>query len=207
MKFFRLLGMHKRTTIIFVFMSKLFPCFQMSSPTIPHPRLWQSISSSGQLEGASHIPDQLQMGPGRRRPEGNNIASFELCSALATNSPSNHLTTNQSISSNNLTIHPTPDIPRNSTHVGSKSPDPSCFVSILEGMGSGKRELGLAAICLTNPVLVLCQFLDSSTYPHIMTKLISINPSHVIRPDTGDTGGKLYENISSQLKMANVQPV
>ena len=195
--------MHKLKSIIFVFLSKLFPCFQMSSPTITQPMPWQSISGSGQLEGASHIPDQLQMETGRRRPESDKTTCFELCSALATNSPSDHLTTNQSNSSNKFTIHPTSDIPRNS-----KSLDPSCFVSILEGMGSGKRELGLATICLTNPVLVLCQFSDTSTYyPDIMTKLMSINPSHVIRPDTGITAVKLYENISSQLKMSKVQPV
>ena len=43
----------------------------------------------------------------------------------------------------------------------STNPDPSCFVAILEGRGSAKGEVGIAAICLTNPRLVLCQFSDS----------------------------------------------
>ena len=67
--------------------------------------------------------------------------------------------------------------------------------------------MGLAAICLTNPMLMLCQFSDSPTYPRTLTKLLSINPAHIITPDTGTTGVKLYDDISQHLQMANVVPV
>ena len=65
----------------------------------------------------------------------------------------------------------------------------------------------MAAICLTNPMLVLCQFSDSPTYPRTLTKLLSINPAQIITPDSGTTGVKLYDDISSHLQMATVVPV
>jgi DNA mismatch repair protein MSH4 len=89
----------------------------------------------------------------------------------------------------------------------SSNPDPACFVAILEGRGSAKGEVGMAAICLTNPMLVLCQFSVSTTYPRTLTKLLSINPAQIIIPDSGTSGVKLYNDISSHLQMATVVPV
>lgn len=67
--------------------------------------------------------------------------------------------------------------------------------------------MGIAAICLTNPMVVLCQFSDSSTYPRTLTKLLSINPAQIITPDTGSAGVKLYEDIASHLQLSTVVPV
>ena len=101
----------------------------------------------------------------------------------------------------------TPDS-RHTTPMGctSSNPDPACFVAILEGRGSAKGEVGMAAICLTNPMLVLCQFSVSTTYPRTLTKLLSINPAQIIIPDSGTSGVKLYD-ISSHLQMATVVPL
>ncbi len=43
-------------------------------------------------------------------------------------------------------------------------------------------EVGLACITLANPVLVLCQFSDSATYPRTLTKLLAINPTQILVP-------------------------
>ena len=94
----------------------------------------------------------------------------------------------------------TPDS-RHTTPMGctSSNPDPACFVAILEGRGSAKGEVGMAAICLTNPMLVLCQFSVSTTYPRTLTKLLSIHPAQIIIPDFGTSGVKL--------QMATVVPL
>ena len=65
----------------------------------------------------------------------------------------------------------------------------------------------MAAVCLTNPMLVICQFSDSTTYPRTLTKLLSINPAQIIIPDSGTAGVKLYDDITSHLQMATVVPV
>ena len=67
--------------------------------------------------------------------------------------------------------------------------------------------MGIAAICLTKPMVVLCQFSDSSTYPRTLTKLLSINPAQIITPDSGSAGVKLYEDIASHLQLSTVVPV
>ena len=89
----------------------------------------------------------------------------------------------------------------------SSRPDASSFVALIEGRGTARGEVGIAAICLTNPVLVLCQFSDSNTYPRTMTKLLALNPSHILIPDTGTSGVKLYDDIASRMSLANVVPV
>ena len=108
---------------------------------------------------------------------------------------------NKTPDSRHTTPHSTP-MGCTSTH-----PDPACFAAILEGRGSAKGEVGIAAICLTNPMVVLCQFSDSSTYPRTLTKLLSINPAQIITPDTGSAGVKLYEDIASHLQLSTVVPV
>ena len=108
---------------------------------------------------------------------------------------------NKTPDSHHTTPHSTP-MGCTSTH-----PDPACFAAILEGRGSAKGEVGIAAICLTNPMVVLCQFSDSSTYPRTLTKLLSINPAQIITPGTGSAGVKLYEDIASHLQLSTVVPV
>ena len=54
------------------------------------------------------------------------------------------------------------------------------FVSIVEGRGSARGEIGLASISLTNPTLVLCQFSDSRTYSRTLAQLTLFNPSEIL---------------------------
>ena len=55
--------------------------------------------------------------------------------------------------------------------------------------------MGIASICLANPVLVVCQFSDSATYPRTLTKLLAINPTEILVP--GISG---LENIDGQFQ-------
>ena len=84
----------------------------------------------------------------------------------------------------------------------------------MEGRGAAKGEVGIAAINLSNPLLILCQFSDSTTYPLTLTKLMSLNPCHVLYaasiqdPIMGaSTGVKLYDDIGTKLSNANLTPV
>jgi len=43
-------------------------------------------------------------------------------------------------------------------------------------------EVGIACFSVENPVLVLCQFSDSATYPRTLTKLLAINPTQILLP-------------------------
>ena len=92
--------------------------------------------------------------------------------------------------------------------------DPDCYVCVVEGRGAAKGEVGIAAINLSNPLLILCQFSDSTTYPLTLTKLMSLNPCHVLYaasiqdPIMGaSTGVKLYDDIGTKLSNANLTPV
>jgi hypothetical protein len=42
--------------------------------------------------------------------------------------------------------------------------------------------VGIACFSVGNPVLVLCQFSDSATYPRTLTKLLAINPTQILIP-------------------------
>ena len=93
-------------------------------------------------------------------------------------------------------------------------PDPDCFLSVIEGRGSARCEVGVAAICLSNPTLILCQFSDSSTYPRTLNKLLALNPCEVIFPSTSinpmmsaSTGVKLYDDISNSFSLCKVIPI
>lgn len=51
--------------------------------------------------------------------------------------------------------------------------------AISEGRGMARGEIGIAAIDLRHPNLVLCQFSDSLLYTHTMTKINYFNPIEV----------------------------
>ena len=63
----------------------------------------------------------------------------------------------------------------------------------------------MAAISLISPCLILCQFSDTKTYPRTITKLLTINPSIVLVPDSNNV--KLYDDIADKLPLAKVLKV
>lgn len=86
-------------------------------------------------------------------------------------------------------------------------PDPSCFAAVYEGTGSAAGEVGVAAMYLDNPRLIICQFSDTKTYPSTMTKLLGINPSVILLPDTFGKSVKLYDDIATKFAGAAIQRV
>ena len=92
-----------------------------------------------------------------------------------------------------------------SSRLASHRPEPSCFVSVFEGSGGAAGEVGVAAISLISPCLILCQFSDTKTYPRTITKLLTINPSIVLVPDSNNV--KLYDDIADKLPLAKVLKV
>ena len=90
---------------------------------------------------------------------------------------------------------------------GHNRPEPGCFAAVFEGTGSASGEVGIASICLTNPALILCQFSDTKTYPRTITKLLNINPSVILVPDTMNKSVKLYEDISVKFTLVSLKKV
>lgn len=56
------------------------------------------------------------------------------------------------------------------------------FISaISEGRGMARGEIGIAAIDLRHPHLVLCQFSDTLLYTHTLAKINYFNPIEVLK--------------------------
>lgn len=53
------------------------------------------------------------------------------------------------------------------------------FAVLTEGRGSAQGEIGLAAIDLKRPVLILCQISDTHTYMNTINKINILNPTEV----------------------------
>jgi hypothetical protein len=67
--------------------------------------------------------------------------------------------------------------------------------------------VGIACFSVGNPVLVLCQFSDSATYPRTLTKLLAINPTQILIPgvmgrETMDGKPRVFEVIDYNQKQA-----
>ncbi|XP_069359647.1 mutS protein homolog 4-like isoform X3 [Maniola hyperantus] len=82
--------------------------------------------------------------------------------------------------------------------------------AICEGRGMARGEIGMAAIDLRHPHLVLCQFSDTLLYTHTLTKINYFNPVEIIVPHTFYEGVKpsqLYKLIKDQYPFVNVTAV
>lgn len=53
------------------------------------------------------------------------------------------------------------------------------FVALTEGRGEARHEVGLAAICVSKPLLILCQISDSQSYINTLTKINLFDPDEV----------------------------
>ena len=180
-------------------------------PEIPSNNI-RSRSGSGSLEpkrSRSHLDPELT----------SKLHSFtEKLKSLTdpgTPLPSDKMTPRQGQGSGMVTPrNKTPKTPDSAARHGSVSsrgdtnlPDPSCFAAVYEGTGSAAGEVGVAAIYLDNPRLVICQFSDTKTYPSTITKLLGINPGVILVPDTFGKSVKLYDDIAIKFAGAAVQKV
>ncbi|CAH0715366.1 unnamed protein product, partial [Brenthis ino] len=88
--------------------------------------------------------------------------------------------------------------------------DASVILAISEGRGMARGEIGMAAVDLRRPHLVLCQFSDTLLYTHTLTKINYFNPIEIIVPHTfceGVQPNQLYQLIKDQYPLVNVTAV
>ncbi|CAH2095997.1 unnamed protein product [Euphydryas editha] len=88
--------------------------------------------------------------------------------------------------------------------------DPSVILAISEGRGMARGEIGMAAIDLRHPHMVLCQFSDTLLYTHTLTKINYFNPIEIIVPHTfceGPQVNQLYKLIKDRFPLLNLTAV
>ncbi|CAL1681409.1 unnamed protein product [Lasius platythorax] len=99
-----------------------------------------------------------------------------------------------------------------STPYGTSSNADSCVViALTAGRGDARNEVGLAAIDLQYPYLILCQISDCQTYVNTLTKINILDPIEVLMPETmcehRDRGNKLYKSIKEKFNALNITPI
>lgn len=52
-------------------------------------------------------------------------------------------------------------------------------LALTEGRGEARCEVGMAAICISRPHLILCQISDTHNYINALTKINIFEPSEV----------------------------
>lgn len=53
------------------------------------------------------------------------------------------------------------------------------FTAIIEGRGQSRGEVGIAAVDVKRPFLILCQISDTQTYMNTLRKINILNPVQV----------------------------
>ncbi|CAH0563731.1 unnamed protein product [Brassicogethes aeneus] len=72
------------------------------------------------------------------------------------------------------------------------------IIAITEGRGEARCEVGLAAINISHPELILCQISDTQNYINTLTKINILNPEEILIPKTfveNFAGNRLFEKI------------
>ncbi|VDO93038.1 unnamed protein product [Soboliphyme baturini] len=84
-------------------------------------------------------------------------------------------------------------------------------MSVVEGRGHAKGEIGMAYIDLYHPELGLVQFSDTAAYSKLRIKLQAINPVELILPDTAvEKGGNmlaLFYCLQDEFRHMQITPV
>ncbi|XP_013194844.2 mutS protein homolog 4 [Amyelois transitella] len=99
---------------------------------------------------------------------------------------------------------------RSARSTSTSAVDASVILAISEGRGMARGEIGIAAVDLKHPHLVLCQFSDTLLYTHTLTKINYFNPVEIIVPHTFCEGVKpnqLYQLIRDTYPLVNLTTV
>ncbi|XP_046965799.1 mutS protein homolog 4-like [Vanessa cardui] len=99
---------------------------------------------------------------------------------------------------------------RSARSTSTSAVDPSVILAISEGRGMARGEIGIAAIDLRHPHMVLCQFSDTLLYSHTLTKINFFNPIEIIVPHTfceGPQVNQLYKLIKDHFPLLNLTAV
>lgn len=98
----------------------------------------------------------------------------------------------------------------NSTSNNSTSNDSHLILALTEGRGQARGEVGLAAIDVNAPILVISQLSDGVHYTDTLNKIQILNPSKILIPDTMCEQvplPKLIELLRENFLTASIIPV
>ncbi|XP_047005033.1 mutS protein homolog 4-like [Schistocerca americana] len=99
--------------------------------------------------------------------------------------------------------------PKSMTTTSSES-DATCIVAICEGRGYARGEVGIAALDVRHPHLVLCQISDSQSYVSTLTKVNIFNPVEILVPHTfceNQQTSKLFSSINEMFPTVTLTSV
>ncbi|KAG5871912.1 hypothetical protein JTB14_025004 [Gonioctena quinquepunctata] len=71
-----------------------------------------------------------------------------------------------------------------SSKMSSEEAESRVIIALTEGRGEARYEIGIAAINVSMPLLILCQISDSQNYNNTLTKINIFNPSEILLPNT-----------------------
>ncbi|XP_074040955.1 uncharacterized protein isoform X2 [Leptinotarsa decemlineata] len=71
-----------------------------------------------------------------------------------------------------------------SSKISNEETDSRVIVALTEGRGEARYEVGIAAISVSTPLLILCQISDTQNYNNTLTKLNIFNPNEILFPNT-----------------------
>ncbi|XP_052753394.1 mutS protein homolog 4-like [Galleria mellonella] len=141
----------------------------------------------------------------RNRPRVRVLASESADEDLCT--PGNRPTALRYISSSSRGGH---SGTRSARSTSASVVEASVILAISEGRGMARGEIGMAAVDLKHPHLVLCQFSDTLLYTHTLTKINYFNPIEIIVPHTfceGVQPNQLYQLIKEHYPLVNLTTV
>ncbi|XP_025269482.1 mutS protein homolog 4-like [Camponotus floridanus] len=85
------------------------------------------------------------------------------------------------------------------------------LIALTAGRGDARNEVGLAAIDLQYPYLILCQISDCQTYVNTLTKINMLDPIEILMPETmyerRNHENKLYKSIKEKFNALNITPI
>ncbi|KAG6444548.1 hypothetical protein O3G_MSEX003429 [Manduca sexta] len=170
----------------------------MGPPSAPPPLKRRAIySTSSKPESSSSRP--------RARVLASDSAVADTSNDMCT--PRNRPTALRYISSSSRGGH---SGARSGRSTSTSAIDASVILAISEGRGMARGEIGMAAVDLRHPHLVLCQFSDTLLYTHTLTKINYFNPIEIIVPHTFCEGVKpsqLYQLIKERFPLVNLTTV
>ncbi|EFN83847.1 MutS protein-like protein 4 [Harpegnathos saltator] len=93
----------------------------------------------------------------------------------------------------------------------SSNADSSVVIALTAGRGDAKNEVGLAAIDLRYPYLILCQISDCQTYVNTLTKIHVFDPIEILMPETmcqrRGCSSKLYRLMKEKFNALKITPI
>lgn len=69
-------------------------------------------------------------------------------------------------------------------NISSGSGDSQVILALTDGRGQAQGEVGIAALDVNSPTLILCQISDNLHYSDALNKVQLLNPSKILLPDT-----------------------